>query len=110
MLIFPLNKVSSFIHKSKILNCVISTHRNLAKGELKKKIAHLASDDLMSEEGKKRKIVKKLQNKMGGSMESLLKTLYKEKIFNPTCDFLKNGWSENLPFLLSEISTIQRES
>jgi hypothetical protein len=43
-------------------------------------------------------------------MESLLKTLYKEKIFNPTCDFLKNGWSENLPFLLSEISTIQRES
>lgn len=83
MLIFLLDKVSRFIYKSKNLNCVISTHRNLANGELNKKFVNLAFDNLKSEEGQKYKIVEKLQNKMGGSMESLLKTLYKGENFQP---------------------------
>jgi uncharacterized protein YjbJ (UPF0337 family) len=52
---------------------------NQIKGELKEKFGKLTDDDLMYQEGQEDKILGRLQEKTGESVESLRKMMFQEE-------------------------------
>ncbi|MFN3999516.1 CsbD family protein [Algoriphagus sp.] len=52
---------------------------NQIKGELKEKYAKLTDDDLLYQEGQEDKVLGRLQEKTGESVESLRKLIFQEE-------------------------------
>ena len=52
---------------------------NQIKGEMKQKFANLTDDDLMYQEGQEDKVLGRLQEKTGESVESLRKMMFQEE-------------------------------
>lgn len=52
---------------------------NQIKGEMKQKFANLTDDDLMFQEGQEDKVLGRLQEKTGESVESLRKMMFQEE-------------------------------
>lgn len=52
---------------------------NQIKGEMKQKFANLTDDDLMYQEGQEDKVLGRLQEKTGESVESLRKMIFQEE-------------------------------
>lgn len=52
---------------------------NQIKGEMKQKFANLTDDDLMYQEGQEDKVLGRLQEKTGESVENLRKMMFQEE-------------------------------